>query len=221
MSTNLSTPQARAANPASTQFNPSSPDLFVRLEAYDWNADPSFLSGLSAILGPNPSNSPPSRLSDLSLRARCFYFARQFDQPVNYDAYLEWRNHQSDDALASLDTDLAAVRNAHCDMSSPPESGPNTPEIGQTYDNTDSDTRRDRATNGNHLIAPDSHVSGTSHNPGPLPGYPQTFAEVMELIQAGKPIPGIRDIPSTVLQGQASHSRISQRPKPWELKKPS
>lgn len=218
MSTNPSTPQPPATNPGSTPFNPSSPDLFARLESYEWNADPSFLSGLSAILGPDPSNSPPSRLSDLSLRARCFYFARQFDQPVNYDAYLEWRNHQSDDSLSSLETDFAAVRNAHCDLSSPPESGPNTPETGQSDDKIDSDNHRDRASNGNHLT-PHTEAFGTSHDPELLPGYPQTFAEVMEFIQAGKPIAGIREIPATVLQGQASHPSISQRPKPWELKK--
>lgn len=45
---------------------------------------------------------------------------------------------------------------------------------------------------------------------------PASFAEICELIAAGKPIPGIKDIPDTVLEGQGTQSHARQRKKPWE-----
>lgn len=38
----------------------------------------------------------------------------------------------------------------------------------------------------------------------------------MELIQSGAPIPGIREIPDTVLVGRESKAEKGRRRKPWE-----
>ena len=46
--------------------------------------------------------------------------------------------------------------------------------------------------------------------------YPTSFSEIVELINSGKPIQGIKDIPDTVLEGQASQSSKTTRQKPWE-----
>lgn len=46
--------------------------------------------------------------------------------------------------------------------------------------------------------------------------YPPTFAEIVELITSGAPIPGIKDIPPTLLTSQASKPVASKRRKPWE-----
>lgn len=48
-------------------------DVFESLEGYNWDDDAEFQSGLSAILG---SDSSPEQASELTLRARCFYYAR-------------------------------------------------------------------------------------------------------------------------------------------------
>ena len=45
---------------------------------------------------------------------------------------------------------------------------------------------------------------------------PATFAEICDLIAEGKPIPGIKDIPDTVLEGQGTESQSHRRKKPWE-----
>ncbi|GMM36183.1 hypothetical protein DASC09_035080 [Saccharomycopsis crataegensis] len=45
-----------------------------------------------------------------------------------------------------------------------------------------------------------------------------SYDELVELIVAGKEIPGIRKIPNIVLEDQASRSVLSQRRKPWEIK---
>lgn len=51
----------------------SSNQLFERMENYPWTEDAEFQGGLTAILGPRPS---PEQAQELTLRARCFYYAR-------------------------------------------------------------------------------------------------------------------------------------------------
>ncbi|TKA62700.1 hypothetical protein B0A49_08050 [Cryomyces minteri] len=46
--------------------------------------------------------------------------------------------------------------------------------------------------------------------------YPTSFAHIVDLITTGQPIPGIREIPPTVLEGQGTQSSTSRRKKPWE-----
>lgn len=48
------------------------------------------------------------------------------------------------------------------------------------------------------------------------PPNPVRFDEIVALITSGKPIPGIKDIPPTVLSDQATKSTASKRRKPWE-----
>ncbi|TKX26185.1 hypothetical protein C1H76_1538 [Elsinoe australis] len=55
--------------------------------------------------------------------------------------------------------------------------------------------------------------SGGAHGNAPTPA---SFAEICQLIAEGKPIPGIKEIPETVLEGQATASTAPRRKKPWE-----
>jgi len=60
-----------------------------------------------------------------------------------------------------------------------------------------------------------SGVPSSSSAETPAP-YPLSFNRIVELITTGQPIPGIKDIPDTVLEGQASQTVQSRRKKPWE-----
>lgn len=51
------------------------------------------------------------------------------------------------------------------------------------------------------------------------PEYSSNYQELVELILAGKEIPGIKQIPDTVLEGQSSAHVSEVRKKPWEIKK--
>ncbi|CAI7640094.1 unnamed protein product [Penicillium bialowiezense] len=48
------------------------------------------------------------------------------------------------------------------------------------------------------------------------PVYPSSFAHIVELITTGQPIPGIQEIPDTVLTGHDIASEKPRRRKPWE-----
>lgn len=46
--------------------------------------------------------------------------------------------------------------------------------------------------------------------------YPPSFAEIIRLISDNVPIPGIRDIPPTIIPEQASIATAPKRKKPWD-----
>ncbi|KAJ5833172.1 hypothetical protein N7474_001483 [Penicillium riverlandense] len=50
----------------------------------------------------------------------------------------------------------------------------------------------------------------------PEPAYPSSFAHIVDLITTGQPIPGIQEIPDTVLEGHDLSSEKPRRRKPWE-----
>ena len=56
-------------------------------------------------------------------------------------------------------------------------------------------------------------TSGDIEAPAP---YPTSFSQIVELITSGKPIPGIKEVPDTVLEGQSSQPTTVKRNKPWE-----
>lgn len=58
----------------------------------------------------------------------------------------------------------------------------------------------------------------TSTDPDKEP-YPKKFEEIVEFLQTGKEIPGIRKIPDTVIKDPAitTHGRLAAPPKPWEI----
>lgn len=49
--------------------------------------------------------------------------------------------------------------------------------------------------------------------------YPKKFEEIVAFLQTGQPIPGIRQIPDTVIEDPAftTHGRLAAPPKPWEI----
>ncbi|KAJ8610670.1 hypothetical protein MRB53_038449 [Persea americana] len=157
---------------------------FHKIESYPWSSDEEFQSGLSAILGPDHSTSQTTTQSDdLAVRARCFYYARKYDEQVDFDEYKAWRASQPAYALTPL---LAAATPAV-----------SSPSISHTT------THRPEAT---------ADVEAQAEPPK------ASFAEIMELIESGKPVPGIRTIPDTVLTGQGTEAKQVRRQKPWEQK---
>ncbi|KAJ4289795.1 hypothetical protein N0V90_011126 [Kalmusia sp. IMI 367209] len=151
-------------------------DVYEALENYNWDDDAEFQSGLSAILG---SNSSPEQASELTLRARCFYYARKYNMNVDFDAYKAYRNARGRPPLVP--------------------NGVQTPTSSSSTENAG------------------GVLPGASTNPNePTAPYPTTFAHIVELVSTGQPIPGIKEIPDTILTGQASQATQSKRRKPWE-----
>ena len=79
--------------------------------------------------------------------------------------------------------------------SSPPSVSQSPPVLGST-----SRSYRDTVSRADEAIAP----------------YPTSFSQIVQLITSGDPIPGIKEVPDTVLRGQASRPMNPKRRKPWE-----
>ena len=59
-------------------------------------------------------------------------------------------------------------------------------------------------------------MDSTARDSEPPAPYPTSFSQIVELITSGEPIPGIKEVPDTVLEGQASQPTTAKRKKPWE-----
>jgi len=59
-------------------------------------------------------------------------------------------------------------------------------------------------------------MEASTNAPDEFEGKAATFDEIVELIQSGKPIPGIRQIPDQLNSNTPSTSSVQARKKPWE-----
>lgn len=148
----------------------NSMQLFYQLDDYPWAEDQEFQGGLRAILG---SVQDPQQVEHLTLRAKCYYYARKAGSAVDFDGYKNWVESRKAGGAAN---------------------GTST-NIG-----------------GDTLIPQIEQADGGM---GDAP-KPASFAEICDMIAEGKPIPGIKDIPDTILEGQASDQQAQGRKKPWE-----
>jgi len=174
--------------------------LYDALEKYPWADDPEFQSGLTAILG---SNSSPDQARELTTRARCFYYSRYvwcgFLQITSRAPRNLIKLHMHRKFNVNVDFDgYKAYRDTQ------PE--PISPSIAASASVAPTNTE----TTAGATSTP------SQNTPEPPAPYPTSFAHIVELISSGKPVPGIKDIPNTVLEGQGTAPLKPKRKKPWE-----
>ncbi|KAG5958745.1 hypothetical protein E4U58_005266 [Claviceps cyperi] len=185
-------------------------DIFHAFDAYPWTKDKSFLSGLSAILGPQNSSCPPSSArgspADMAIHARIFYYAQRIGVQIDftrYTAWLAWNPHHTPPQVLP-DEYLA---------SSP--SSPSSKATGAATTATESLLPWQQAAPKADLYV--DRRAGVEAAAGE-PSYPVGFAEMLQLLSEGKEIPGIRQIPNTVARDSSvkpTGARAAPR-KPWE-----
>lgn len=196
-----------------TQPQPSQTALFEKLRSYPFSTDSEFANGLSIILGHpgSPANEAEvNREDDLVLQAKCFYFSRYgiwICAPCCSftDIYISTRKE-----CLSPPLDFAAYRAWLASNAAAVPSSENTSQLQQ-----------DSSGQASKSSPPDTT---TLSSPAPThaqePTYPSSFAHIVELITTGQPIPGIQQIPDTVLTGHDTSSAKPRRLKPWEREEP-
>ncbi|KAF9206830.1 hypothetical protein BGZ49_001722 [Haplosporangium sp. Z 27] len=158
--------------------------IFEKFEAYDFENDETFQTGLKSIVSKNTSKSEQEQ-QDAIQNAKFFYFSR-FVQPFDYSQYRSWRSQNSVTSGSLGSTDK--------------------PEVQSTVIAKEEESLP-------------SISDATSSTPAADPSYPKSFQEICELIAAGKPIPGIRQIPNNLAEGTPSEAKLTPKLKPWEQKK--
>ncbi|OAA59438.1 hypothetical protein ISF_06373 [Cordyceps fumosorosea ARSEF 2679] len=167
-------------------------------------------SGLHAILGdpnsPNQQGSP----TDMAIHARIFYYTQRVGVSIDFAAYQAW---------------LAA----HPDHTPP---GILPPEYLGGGTATASATASAAPVLDWQKAAPKTELyvdrtaaaaAAAAAAAGDQPSYPMAFAEMIKLLQEGKEVPGIRQIPNTIIRDPAVKpvgARTVPR-KPWEKNVPA
>ncbi|KAF5693236.1 hypothetical protein FDENT_2167 [Fusarium denticulatum] len=172
--------------------------IFTAFDTYPWSKDKNFMSGLYAILGEPGQQNPQASLADMAIHARIFYYAQRIGVNIDFSAYKAWLasnpDYQPPDVLPE------EYRQRDVANASP------VPALDWQKAAPKTDLYIDRKTA--------AAQSGSQDQPS----YPMGFAEMIQLIQEGKPVPGIRQIPNTVVRDPAVKpvgARAVPR-KPWE-----
>ncbi|EGR52849.1 uncharacterized protein TRIREDRAFT_102799 [Trichoderma reesei QM6a] len=190
--------------------------IFRAFDSYPWTKDAAFLSGLRAILGPpNPSSSSQKgSLRDIATHARIFYYAQRIGVNIDFAAYHAWLAQHPDHSTPHIvppeyEQQPTPSHTAAAAAAPPPPQAEATP-WQQAAPKADLYVQRNKPS------SPSSHSHASSSEPEPA--YPIAFAEMIKLLQEGKPIPGIRQIPNTIERDPAVKP-VGSRPvprKPWE-----
>ncbi|KAI5854074.1 hypothetical protein GGS23DRAFT_501799 [Durotheca rogersii] len=202
------------------------PDARYRaFDSYPWTKDRTFAELLSSALG--DAQSADLSLAEASLQARIQRFAQQTQIPIDGDAYQSWlaQNNRKPPRIVAEQTvaiEAATVSNPEdrkfarllVELGDPlghTALQPTTPEPAQV------------AVPSWQNAAPTAELyvekkDAATTDPGKEP-YPKKFEEIVEFLQTGKPIPGIRQIPDTVVEDPTitTRGRLTAPPKPWEV----
>lgn len=188
---------------------------FSTLESYPWSSSAEFQAGLSAILG-SSNTTTPRQAADLALRARCFFYQRKYGTNVDYVAYATWRATQPLHALTPLDVGGdEGAQTAQTDGGEAvetPKKGAGLGAVGELRSPSPSPNSKSIVKEGKSL---EKHEQGEEVKPAQASNS-ASFQQILEMIQSGTPVPGIQDIPKTVLEGQATPATRNVRQKPWE-----
>ncbi|EPS43005.1 hypothetical protein H072_3004 [Dactylellina haptotyla CBS 200.50] len=178
------------------EFSPEDDRLFLSLENYCWEDDPEFQSGLNQILA---TTIDPAQVRQLTRQAKCFFYARKMSRPISFPLYSAWLDRE--------ETSGPRCRSPSCEVGPPLDPTPESVgSRGSGNPNNPSDTPTDSP--------PPSLSASGGDDKSP---YPTSFAQIVELITSGKPIPGIREIPNTINAAPPTQSTLQQRRKPWEI----
>ncbi|KIV86085.1 hypothetical protein PV11_01722 [Exophiala sideris] len=194
-----------------TTVDPQTEYLYQNISHYPFDKDREYQAGLEAILGHEGTSASEDEIEQnaaLVLQAQLFYFARKYNvQPIDANTYSAWvqtqTSHQIQQQqpshLSSIqqpvpttspsDVEAAASAPASTSISAPPPLPAQPPPETQTQTSSSE----------------------------PEPPYPTSFAAIVDLITRNIPIPGIEEIPTTVLEpGSSKIDKNPRRKKPWE-----
>jgi Family of unknown function (DUF5572) len=157
---------------------------------------------------------------------------RKYNLPtaVNVAAYKSWLNAQVQDKTAGASSpDVPAPHerlddSPHHPFATENQAPPLPPNPSPLSFSTASFSSRSpqipTSTNPSHPsppVEPQQTSQQPSNSQTPGPPYPNTFASIVDLITRNEPIPGIEQIPNTVLDANLSPPNTTpRRKKPWE-----
>ncbi|EED15110.1 conserved hypothetical protein [Talaromyces stipitatus ATCC 10500] len=197
----MTTPQSTETNTDSTHTTSTTTttDIYNLISTYDFSSDLEFRKGLGTILGhPAQPASDAEVVSgdDVVFQAKCYYISRKrnINPSIDFKSYKNWLVEHGVN-LEAATTNPPVQNNEKCDA--------------------EDSNAAIATTSTQSILAPSSQEEKKKSKNGE-PAYPSSFAHIVELITNNQPIPGIEDIPDTVLSGHDEPSKAAKRRKPWE-----
>lgn len=220
--------QPSALGPSETETSPpQQPNLtqiYLGLSSYPFAQDPEYQAGLATILGHPETPATPEEIErevDLVLQAQCFYVARKYNVPVvDPTAYAAWLRDRERERESEQEAQAGA--GGRIEEAGQPTL-PLLPPQGQTQADSSSNVES-TATAPLSSTGPADPTPQTQQPPHAQPNaddqqppYPTSFAAIVDLITRNIPVPGIEEIPTTVLEpGSSKVDKTPRRRKPWE-----
>ncbi|OIW27423.1 hypothetical protein CONLIGDRAFT_633788 [Coniochaeta ligniaria NRRL 30616] len=187
---------------APSQPTPVTPALIKSFNDYPWVKDRQFLQGLAAMLGTTLPSTDMAHAASISLQARIWWFSTKQGvtmAPDSYTAYLA--SHP--DTPTPEPAILARIEDVQRRMG---VTGPSNVPSWQVH--APKADLRVKASDG----------AAREDGVGDDAPYPEHFKAVIEAVTQGKPVPGIKEIPNTVvrLPGITPVGKMQAPRKPWE-----
>ncbi|KAM0427030.1 hypothetical protein ACHAPT_007928 [Fusarium lateritium] len=158
--------------------------IFSAFDSYPWAKDKMFMSGLYAILGEPGQQNPQASLADMAIHARIFYYSQRIGVTIDFTAYKAWLASNPDHGPPDV---LPAEYRRRDGASASP-----SPSLDWQKAAPKADLYIDRKAAAAQAGSEDQ------------PNYPMGFAEMIKLLKEGKPVPGIRQIPNTIVRDPVS-----------------
>ncbi|KAI1454108.1 hypothetical protein F4805DRAFT_461041 [Annulohypoxylon moriforme] len=193
-------------------------------DTYPWAKDPVFTEQLSNALKDAQSSS--LSLSEAALQTRIQRFLQQTRIEINSEAYKQWLVQTNSQPPRIISEEAVAVEVMTVPKPEDRKFAHLLVELGDSLGQLALDQTvpapADVSVPSWQSAAPTAELyikkDATSTDPGKEP-YPKKFEEIVAFLQSGKPIPGIRQIPDTVIEDPAftTHGRLAAPLKPWEI----
>ena len=119
----------------------------------------------------------------------------------------------SDDRLRSDDTDEVRAEMANCTLA---EQDTTNSDIPEAMAADLKDTAAGKAHTDDKSPDESTATSDSNHTPEDAEESTLSFAEIMEYIEAGKPVPGLKQVDVDATNEQPTESVLAKKKKPWE-----
>lgn len=201
-------PTSNPTQPATTAEH--DPD-FAKFDEYPWARDRAFLvrlppplnnpnqtntpqQGLTAMLGPLSNTFERQKALGVTLQARIWWYKSKFNVEIDRAAYESYTSSSTSQPPSSIDSALLdKIDDIQRRMGTTTTTGPVTGNLPAWM--VEAPRKVDLSAK-----ADDGGATAAPREGGGAAPYPAHFQAIIEAVTTGKTVPGVRDIPNTVVR---------------------
>ncbi|KAK0740643.1 hypothetical protein B0T18DRAFT_418402 [Schizothecium vesticola] len=206
-------PTSNPTRPATTAEH--DPD-FAKFDEYPWARDRAFLQGLTAMLGPLSNSFERQKALGVTLQARIWWYKSKFNVEIDRAAYEDYTSSSSSHNPSAGGIDSALLDKIDDIQRRMGATAPGTAAITSNLPAwmVEAPQKVDLSEKADDGAARQAPGGGSAP-------YPAHFQVIIEAVTTGKTVPGVRDIPNTVVrqEGILPVGKMQAPPKPWETQR--